>query len=108
MLPYWRVLEPRIHPQAGLPERENLYHAVSWLARRHLDAADREGVDLHGRSSAEELHLERERHGSVEAMGFALARGLARRPRPRRLRGQSVYRAGGACEKQRGPGGADG
>ena len=42
-----------------------------------------------------------------QAMGFAVARGIARRPCPRRLRRQSVYRAGRAGEEQRGAGGAD-
>ncbi len=83
---------------------KRLHHFVSRLARRHLDAADREGADLYGRSPAEKLHLERQRDEPAKAMGSAVARGLARRPCPRRLRGQSLYRAGRARQEQRGSG----
>ena len=70
MLPHRRVLESRIRPQARLSEGQGLHHAVPRLARRHLDAADREGADLHGRSPAEKLHLERQRDESRRSNGI--------------------------------------
>ncbi len=55
-----------------------------------------------------ELHLERERDEPGEAVVDPVARGRARRPRARRLRGQSVHGAGRVRQEQRRAGRAHG
>jgi beta-keto acid cleavage enzyme len=89
--------------------RENdLYHAVHRLAWRHLDAADRARAAVHGGQPSAELHLERERDESAQAVADLGAGGRARRPRARRLRGQSLHGAGRIRQEQRRAGGAHG
>jgi hypothetical protein len=89
-----RVLAPRIRAQQGYLRDKTYTDAVHRLARRHLDAADRTRAAVHGRQPAAELHLERERDESREAVADLCARGRARRPCARRLRGQSLHGAG--------------